>query len=91
MKTWQTLLIGAFVGPLVGFPLLLILEVSADNPFMFVPRQIIMLLGRLFISANDKFAGLAFAMPVSALYFVAIGILVALGARHLCRRLHAAT
>jgi len=90
MKTWQTVLTGAIVGPLVGLPMLLILKVSADNPFMFLPKQIMIFLRRVFVSGDDKFAGLAFAMPVTTLYFMSIGILVALAGSHIRRRLPAA-
>jgi len=88
MKTWLTALIGAIAGPLIAFPMLLILQPDADSPFFYVPTQLMKFLGRVFISSEDRFAGIAFAAPVFTLYFATIGICVALCGRHLCRRLH---
>lgn len=91
-KTWQIVLTGAAVGPLIGLPMLLLLKVSAYNPLFYLPKQTMIFLGRIFVSDTDKFAGIAFAAPVMTVYFSAIGILVALAARYLLRRLshHAA-
>jgi len=86
IKTWHIVVIGAVVGPLIGFPMLLFLKVSADNPFFYPVKHTLIFLGRVFVSGDDKFAGLAFAMPVMTLYFMAVGILVALFGRYLCRR-----
>jgi hypothetical protein len=91
-KTWHIVLIGAIVGPLIGFPMLLLLKVSADNPFVYPITHSIIFLGRVFVSDTDRFAGLVFAAPVATLYFATIGVLVALAGRYLLRRIspHAA-
>ena len=56
-KTWHIVLIGAIVGPVIGFPLLLLLKVSVDNPFVYPIKQTIIFLGRV-VSDTDRFAGL---------------------------------
>ncbi len=88
MKTWHIVLIGAIVGPLIGFPMLLLLKVSVDNPFVYPIKHTIIFLGRVFVSDTDKFAGLVFMAPVTTLYFAVIGVLVALAGRFLWRRFY---
>jgi hypothetical protein len=85
-KTWHIVLMGAIVGPLIGLPMLLLLKVSVDNPFVYPIKQALIFLGRV-LSDTDKFAGLVFAAPVTVLYFAVIGILVALAGRYLLRRI----
>ena len=66
--------------------MLLLLKVSADNPLFYPVKYILIFLGHVFFPRGDKFAGVAFAMPVMILYLMSIGISVALFGRHFWRR-----
>jgi hypothetical protein len=91
IKTWHIVLTGAIVGPLIGLPMLLMFHIGTENPLVLPVTYTIRFLGRV-LSDTDRFAGIAYAAPVTILYFSTIGVLVALAARYLLRRLshHAA-
>jgi len=87
MKTWLTILVGAVVGPMVGFLLVQFVYTSSPNwPILLYPVMWLSdILADIFMP-HDDYGGLVTFLPALVLYCAGIGVLVALICRYCWRR-----